>query len=1339
MSQAADHHDDAISFDDVRSAFRSAAVSGEAATVAAMVEKLRVGPSPPWSICELAELGNAMMQLRLFDAAGWAYETIRGCWPQDAVGWRGSALVAAHLEDWPACARLWQESLARCPTDLHQSWWLASHADALLRVGQLERAAEINAALRARWPEDPAGWRGGALLALRNEDWAGAARFWRACLARTTEENQPLWYWASLADALMKQRDHDAAAAVYQSIRERWPGDPLGWQGSAVVAAQLERWEEAAEFWKRCLGPRPTDRQPSWWWASYADTLLRLERRELAASVLASLRAQWPHDPAGWRGGARLIAEASGWRRAIRQMTGWREAALRSQAPGVHAEYILALLRAGAAAEAWQETEAYCSLHGRDRSAAGLLMEVARLGGDPRGVLALLLQLGSSVPFEACPPKHLAALLFNAGLTRREADSTLTSWLGPEDNAEHLDPLYALPLTDNTKLADLADAHLSRKRTVFTRVQLRQLLVQFLKDRSYACFEALVATAIATAGPRELGKLSRLADKRFPRSRLALQLRGLVTAGSSPLSADDNAFAYRWRNVLPEEDLSIAAQLAGRPWRRLACVLVIRDEDELLPLVLAHYVRLGVTSFIVVDNGSANDPAAVLRSFAEAEFTLVRAPGDFAASRHGMVWINEILESGCCDWLLFVDCDEFLTFPGDADMRLPQLLDHFDARGETAMFAPMVDAFDAAFARGEAPSGRLEDHRFIAADIRFEPTLLPPWVWASGGARRIINYLGKVPLAKAAAGVRYITNHFVTDCRPAGTTGALVHHKIYRDRDFFVSELEDVAAHSRVRDRGMNCMSRHLAMARLRITQGPEQAFHVELTPDRLLALGYMAADREWRAKLPCRLVPDRLTAGKPLQRQLVAATNGRESTALADMPLEAVLKQLAQAADTVSRGDLRILLNAHLARVGPGEVRCAMLLHVAQLLGKKAAAERLLRRLLGLLDRGSTIHCAHALAATAAAMGPSSDAADAILTTLAASDSPPRMVVNLLAESHLRQGRLRGARDLCEQNDPMADDQSVVLYLRSLEGLRDWDRYLATMFDMLEQDRISLLRKALERINVFPDATGRREMLARQYATMRLRIEELDGEGLSKFLAICHLLGHADEFASVFAAREAQLPRLCRTYFNRLSNAAVAGAPPNQAWCVGLSKTGTTSFHVFCGAMGLASAHWVNPVLGTLLSLEDGDLFDVVSDSTITYLARLHGVPSGRKVIATTRAFEPWSRSFMRHFQLDLAAPGASFDEMKDIVSRGERMHWGGAWQDIHHELHFRFRDLAESYDYHHEWLRGLRRDRGEFFLEVPLEDSDEAKAQAIRRFLGEGTKAVTYPHSNRAVSRRF
>ncbi len=1336
MTQAAGTYDDKLSFAHVRSALHAATASGDVGAVTAMLDRARAGGTPPWSIGEHAELGNVLMQLKLFDAAEWAFGAIRAGWPQDAVGWRGGALVAAHLADWERCAWLWEESLARCPADSHQPWWLASHADALLRAGQAERAADIHAALRSRWPQDPAGWRGGAQLAVQKGDWSAASSFWRESLALTPEANQPPWCWASLADALMKQEDFDGAAAAYATLRTRWPDVSLGWSGSALLAAKQERLPEAAEFWERCLGQGPAEGHSSWWWASYADVLQRLDRPDRARNVYAQLRARWPNDPAGWRGGVRLIAEARGWRGAVRRLAGWREAVRRSKSADLHAEYILALLRAGEAADADRETVAFCSAFGHDKRIITLLTETARLDGDPRRALDRLLRLDEAVPFGHCPPSQLVLLLYNAGKTRSEAARILTTWLGSDDHASYLDPLYGVLRAESSDLAELAEMHRKRKRPFATRADVRRLLALFLKDRSYPCFEAFVASALEIADERGVRKLHELAEARFPRSRLALQLGAYVTAGSVPLSAEDNAFAYRWRNMLPDEDLSIAPQLAGRPWRRLVCALMIRDEDEMLPHVLRHYSALGVDSFIIIDNGSETDPATLLSDFGAMEITLVRAASDFAAVRHGTFWLNEILGSGCCDWLLFVDCDEFLVFPGDADRTLPQLLDHFDARGETAMFALMLDAFDQGFASGRAMSGKLEDYQQTLASIRFEPSLLPPWIMASGGVRDIQQHLVKTPLVKAAAGLRYLNNHYVTQCRRAATRGALIHHKIFRDREFFVSDLEAVFAHSRVKHRNKPCVSRHLAMAQLRMVPGPEQAFHVGITPDRLSSLGYVSADPAWEAQLPRRPASDRMAAAGPAQRRLATMMRKPGWATLDDMPLPEMLKQLAFAAGFAPRQDLRLLLNAHMARIGPGEVRCAMLLFVAQHLHKRRVSQRLLRRLLGLLDQAPNSDCAHALADIAAAMGPGDSTAVTILEALMASADPPRVAIKLLADFRIRRGHYKEARDLFRRNDPMADSESLVLYLRSLEYLRDWDRHRATMLAAFERGAIPPGRRSLWSIHVIPSEQCRQEMLARFHHAMSQQREQLDGEGLAAFLAASHLLGRKEEFAATFRRAEAQLPSICQKYFNRLIKAGEGMAPPNRAWCVGLSKTGTTSFHVFCNDIGLASAHWMNPVLGNLITPEDGDLFDVVSDSTVTYLARVQGIPKDRKVVATTRDVASWSRSFMQHFRLALASPGASFEKMREIANDWENLGRGKAWHDIHHELHFRFRTLVESYDFHHEWLAGLRRERGDLFLEVPVEESAEAKAQAVRRFLGETERRAAYPHANLSIN---
>ena len=95
--------------------------------------------------------------------------------------------------------------------------------------------------------------------------------------------------------------------------------------------------------------------------------------------------------------------------------------------------------------------------------------------------------------------------------------------------------------------------------------------------------------------------------------------------------------------------LTIANQLKSRPWRRLVCVVPIRDEDDLLHGLINHYRSLGVAIFILIDNGSANDSASLLRVFTDCEITFVRCNGRFSDARHGVMWINEIVELEICD------------------------------------------------------------------------------------------------------------------------------------------------------------------------------------------------------------------------------------------------------------------------------------------------------------------------------------------------------------------------------------------------------------------------------------------------------------------------------------------------------------------------------------------------------------------------------------------------------------------------------------------------------------------------------------------------------------------
>jgi Glycosyl transferase family 2 len=130
-----------------------------------------------------------------------------------------------------------------------------------------------------------------------------------------------------------------------------------------------------------------------------------------------------------------------------------------------------------------------------------------------------------------------------------------------------------------------------------------------------------------------------------------------------------------------------------------ALVAVMRDEAPRLPGFLAHYRRLGVTRFAVIDNGSRDATRALLA--AEPDVALYATDRLFPGKQG---WVNALIaRMGYDRWYLHVDADERLVFDGaPAEGRpgrgLAELVRFAEAGGFVRLRAMLVDLY---------PPGRL--------------------------------------------------------------------------------------------------------------------------------------------------------------------------------------------------------------------------------------------------------------------------------------------------------------------------------------------------------------------------------------------------------------------------------------------------------------------------------------------------------------------------------------------------------------------------------------------------------------------------------------------------------
>lgn len=128
-------------------------------------------------------------------------------------------------------------------------------------------------------------------------------------------------------------------------------------------------------------------------------------------------------------------------------------------------------------------------------------------------------------------------------------------------------------------------------------------------------------------------------------------------------------------------------------------VVVVRNEMIRLPSWLAHYRSLGVSRFVVIDNGSTDGTLEF--TMGQDDCRVVQRAESFAESSFGIKWVNELV--GALEnpgWILFADADEQLVYRGWPSRSVVELCQEAEAEGNNAIFSFMMDMY---------PSGPLED------------------------------------------------------------------------------------------------------------------------------------------------------------------------------------------------------------------------------------------------------------------------------------------------------------------------------------------------------------------------------------------------------------------------------------------------------------------------------------------------------------------------------------------------------------------------------------------------------------------------------------------------------
>lgn len=195
-----------------------------------------------------------------------------------------------------------------------------------------------------------------------------------------------------------------------------------------------------------------------------------------------------------------------------------------------------------------------------------------------------------------------------------------------------------------------------------------------------------------------------------------------------------------------------------------------------------------------------------------------------------------------------------------------------------------------------------------------------------------------------------------------------------------------------------------------------------------------------------------------------------------------------------------------------------------------------------------------------------------------------------------------------------------------------------------------------------------------------------------------------------------------------RMADVDYPSTAGEKVFCIGLSRTGTSSLNDALTTLGYSSVHWHNPITSNILRESDYFFFDAFSDITVTaeFETLFYQFPNS-KFIYTKRNPKDWEHSISTHYYRQHRV--RSIKELDSAKFRNRLS--GRAWKS-ESSLYTNYDCWQSAYKAHDQrvnhFFSGLAKDR---LLTLDIEKG--LTWSSLCSYLGRDVPNIAFPHANK------